>query len=51
MIELLSEGRIGSSEMRDGVFVDTTQSSIATEKEHVAELEQILTEAEVPFDS
>lgn len=51
MVELLSEGRIGTSEMRDGVRVDTTERAIATEKEHIAELEEILTAAGVSIDA
>lgn len=51
LVELLLEGRVGTSEMRDGGRVDTTARSIATEKEHIDELEKILAEAGVAFDA
>lgn len=49
--ELLSSGTIGLSEMRDGIRVDTAAKAIADNERHIAELEQILLEAGVPFDA
>jgi hypothetical protein len=50
-IELLSSGSVGTSEMRNGKQIDTTNESITVNKEHVAELERLLTDARVPFDA
>lgn len=50
-IDLLSNGTISTNRMENGIRVDTTEEAIATEKAHVAELEEILTEAGCAFDA
>jgi hypothetical protein len=48
--DLMSSGRLGTREKRDGEFVDTTDEMVAVNKEHIAEIEEILTAANVPFE-
>ena len=49
--ELMAAGRIGTSTLQNGVRVDTTEEAIATNMEHIAEIETILTESGERFDA
>ena len=49
--ELMLSGRIGTSTLQDGVRVDTTDEAIATNEEHIAEIEGFLSEAGERFDA
>jgi hypothetical protein len=48
--DLMSSGRLGTREKRDGEFVDTTAEMITTNNNHIAEIEGILTAANIAFD-
>jgi CTP-dependent riboflavin kinase len=48
--DLMSDHRLTTSQMRNGVMVDTTEEGIAANKEHIAEIEEILTTAGITFE-
>ena len=48
---LMISGHIGTSMLKDGVQIDTTEDSIATNIQHIAEIETILEEAGESVDA
>ena len=51
MVEHLSSGSVGTNRIVDGQRVDTTSETIEINRAHIAELEEILSEAGVTFDA
>ncbi|MCW2351817.1 hypothetical protein [Sphingobium sp. B12D2B] len=47
--ELMANGTIGLHEIREGVQIDMTADAIATNNDHIAEIEQILKQAGIDY--